>query len=224
MHVNLTDKTVLVVGAGDPLGAEIARTLAAYGARIASADPTADPDTAQQAVDAAIAALGRLDSLVTPLPEPHAGRLAEMAPDDWQAALDEGLRSAFVFCRAVARPMMKQRSGRIILLASSVGMIGCTGQAAFAAASGGIFGLTRTAARELAGRGVTVNCVAVGLLEQPATAALPKDVLDKHLTLVPLARLGTPADVANTVAFLASDAASYITGQVIAVDGGMVMG
>ena len=147
--------------------------------------------------------------------------LVRMKASDWDAVLDVNLKGAFYCLKNAARPMMKQRYGRIINIASVVGVIGNAGQANYVASKAGIIGLTKTAAKEFATRGITVNAVAPGFIETDMTAVLPDKVREAMLGQVPLGRAGTPEDVADAVAFLASDQAAYITGQVIHVSGGM---
>ncbi|WP_067931472.1 3-oxoacyl-[acyl-carrier-protein] reductase [Alicyclobacillus kakegawensis] len=181
------------------------------------------PEQADRLVESALAAFGRVDVLVNNAGITRDTLLMRMKEEDWQAVLNTNLTGAFHMLRAVARPMMKQRSGRIINVTSVVGMMGNAGQANYASAKAGLIGLTKSAARELAGRGITVNAVAPGLVETDMTAALPAQAKEHMLQQIPLGRIGRPEDVAAAVAFLASDAAAYITGQVIAVDGGMAM-
>jgi 3-oxoacyl-[acyl-carrier protein] reductase len=143
--------------------------------------------------------------------------------DDWDAVLDANLRGAFATIRAASRGMMKKRWGRIINITSVVGITGNKGQANYAASKAGLIGLTKSVAKELASRNILANVVAPGFIETDMTAAMTDDAKKTLFTQIPLERLGTPADIANVVAFLASDASSYITGQVFVVDGGMVM-
>jgi 3-oxoacyl-[acyl-carrier protein] reductase len=147
--------------------------------------------------------------------------MVRMKDQDWDAVLDVNLKGAFYCTRAAARVMMKQRSGRIINISSIVGVIGNPGQANYVASKAGLIGLTKTAARELAGRGITVNAVAPGFIETDMTSALPDKVKAAMLSQIPMGRTGKPEDVARAVAFLASEDAAYITGQVIHVSGGM---
>jgi len=146
-----------------------------------------------------------------------------MSEEDWDAVLDANLKGTFLCTRAAAKLMIKQRSGRIINITSVMGQVGNPGQANYSASKAGIVGFTRTVARELGSRGITVNAVAPGFIETNMTDALKEEARAQILTKVPLNRLGTPEDVGGVVAFLASDAASYITGQVITVDGGMTV-
>jgi 3-oxoacyl-[acyl-carrier protein] reductase len=146
-----------------------------------------------------------------------------MKDDDWDAVLDTNLSAVFRMSRAVMRPMMKQRYGRIVNITSVVGVMGNQGQANYAAAKAGVAGMTRALARELASRSITVNCVAPGFIATDMTAGLPEAQQQALLTQIPLGQLGTPDDIASAVAFLASPQAGYITGQELNVNGGMYM-
>ncbi|MDQ0190865.1 3-oxoacyl-[acyl-carrier protein] reductase [Alicyclobacillus cycloheptanicus] len=178
---------------------------------------------ADRLVESALAAFGRVDVVVNNAGITRDGLLMRMKDEDWNAVLDTNLKGAFHMIRASARQMMKQRYGRIINISSVVGLIGNAGQANYAAAKSGLIGLTKSAARELASRNITVNAVAPGYIMTDMTSALPESVLEKIQTQIPLGRVGVPAQVAHAVKFLASDLADYITGQVLNVDGGMVM-
>jgi len=151
------------------------------------------------------------------------GLLIRMSDEDWDAVLDVNLKGTFLFTRAVARPMMKQRSGAIVNIASIIGLIGNAGQCNYSASKAGVIALTKSSAKELAARNVRVNAVAPGFIESKMTEVLPEEVRKKMLDAIPLQRFGSPQDVAKVVVFLASDAATYITGQVVNVSGGMVM-
>jgi 3-oxoacyl-[acyl-carrier protein] reductase len=166
---------------------------------------------------------GRVDVLVNNAGVTADGLLVRMKEEDWDRVMDINLKGAFHCTQAVAKTMMKQRSGRIINMASVVGVMGNAGQANYVASKAGLIGLTKTAARELAPRGITVNAVAPGFIETSMTAELPEKVKEAMLAQIPLGRMGRPEDVADVVAFLASEKASYITGQVIHVNGGMHM-
>jgi 3-oxoacyl-[acyl-carrier protein] reductase len=146
-----------------------------------------------------------------------------MKEEDWDRVIDTNLKGTFLFSKAVIRPMMKQRSGRIINIGSVVGVSGNPGQANYVAAKAGVIGMTKSMARELASRGITVNAVAPGFIETDMTAVLGDEVRNQILSQIPLARFGSPEDVASAVRFLASEDAAYITGQTLHVDGGMVM-
>ena len=168
-------------------------------------------------------AAGRIDVLVNNAGITKDGLLVRLKENDWDAVLSINLRAAFRCMKIVGKMMMKQRTGRIINMASIVGMIGNAGQANYVASKAGLIGLTKTAAKELAPRGVTVNAIAPGFIETDMTAALPDNVKQAMLEQIPLGRAGKPEDIASAVAFLVSAEASYITGQVIHVSGGMFM-
>ena len=166
---------------------------------------------------------GRVDVLINNAGITIDGLLVRMKEEDWDRVLAINLKGAFHCIQAVAKIMMKQRAGRIINMASVVGVMGNAGQANYVASKAGLIGLTKTAARELAPRGITVNAVAPGFIDTPMTAGLPEKVKEAMLAQLPTGRFGQPEDVAETVAFLASEKASYITGQVIHINGGMYM-
>jgi 3-oxoacyl-[acyl-carrier protein] reductase len=237
----------LVTGASRGIGAAVAKRLAAEGAVVAinyagradaaaevvsaieSAGGTAaafqadvsDPAACAALVDDVVARFGRIDVLVNNAGITRDGLLVRMSDDDWRAVLDTNLSGAFYLSRAAGKLMMKQRSGSIINISSVVGVMGNAGQTNYAAAKAGLIGLTKSVARELAGRGVRANAVAPGFIATDMTDALPVAARDAATASIAMGRLGSPEDIAATVAFLASDDASYITGQVIAVDGGM---
>jgi len=178
---------------------------------------------AKRLIEVALAAFGRIDTLVNNAGVTRDTLILRMKDEDWDEVINTNLRGAFHMIRGVARPMMKQRSGCIINLASVVAFTGNPGQANYVAAKAGLIGLTKSAARELAPRNITVNAVAPGFIETDMTSVLPNDVLETMLKQIPLGAVGLPKYVADAVTFLASDKASYITGQVLNVDGGMVM-
>lgn len=178
----------------------------------------------EKLVKAAIDNFGRIDILVNNAGITRDNIVARMKADEWQAVLDTNLTGAFNCVKAAMRPLLKQKAGgRIINLSSVIGLAGGTGQANYAAAKAGVIGLTKSLARELAGRQITVNAVAPGYIDTEMTAVLPEEVKTGIVGQIPLGRTGTAEDVAEIVVFLASDRAGYITGQVVAVDGGLVM-
>lgn len=245
MKIDLTGKNALVTGSTRGIGRAIAETLAAAGARVAvvGRDKTradevaaaignsahgfacdvADAAAVNQLVADVEAAFGGIDILVNNAGITRDNLLVRLKDDDWDAVLNANLRGAFLATRAAARGMMKRRWGRVINIASVVGLTGNKGQANYAASKAGLIGLSRAVARELASRNVLVNVVAPGYIETDMTAALSDEARTALSSQIPLERLGTPGDIAGAVAFLASDYASYITGQVFVVDGGMVM-
>lgn len=240
-------RVALVTGASRGIGAAVALRLAAEGASVAvnyagrvdaasavvtaieEADGTAiavqadvsDPAACAALVDATIARFGQIDILVNNAGITRDGLLVRMSDEDWQSVIDTNLSGAFYLSRSVGKLMMKQRSGSIINMASVVGVMGNAGQVNYAAAKAGLIGMTKSIARELAGRGVRANAVAPGFIATDMTDALPQAAREAAMSTIAMGRLGTPEDIAAAVAFLASDDAAYITGQVIAVDGGM---
>ena len=238
-----------MTGAGRGIGHAIAVRLASEGARVASvsrteanAQRTADEINGAHAgaakayaVDVADHAavqkcgaqilkdFGRVDILVNNAGVTRDGLSMRMSIEDWDTVLNTNLKGAFNFVQALMRPMIKQRSGRIINISSVIGLIGNAGQANYSASKAGLIGLTKSLARELASRGITVNAVAPGLIETDMTGVLSDEIRQAILQKIPLGRLGQPDDIAAAVAYLASAEARYITGQVLTVDGGMVM-
>jgi len=243
------NQVAIVTGAGRGIGHAIAVRLASEGARVASvsrteanAQRTADEINATRANTAKAYAVdvsdhaqvqqvgarileefGRVDILVNNAGVTRDGLSMRMSLDDWDTVLNTNLKGAFNFAQAVQRSMIKQRSGRIINISSVIGLIGNAGQANYAASKAGLLGLTKSLAREMASRGITVNALAPGLIETDMTSVLSEEIRKSILSKIPLGALGQPEDIASAVAFLASPEAKYITGQVLAVDGGMVM-
>ncbi len=245
MHIDLSGKNALVTGSTRGIGRAIAETLSGAGARVAivgrdkaRADDVApgvgngaqafacdvsDLAAVNRLVTEVEGAFGSIDILVNNAGVTRDNLLLRLKDDDWEAVLNANLRGAFATIRAAARGMMRRRWGRIINIASIVGLTGNKGQANYAASKAGLVGLSKAVAKELASRNILVNVVAPGFIETDMTAALTPEARQVLARQVPLERLGLPSDVAGTVAFLASDHASYITGQVLVIDGGMVM-
>jgi 3-oxoacyl-[acyl-carrier protein] reductase len=243
------NQIAIVTGAGRGIGEAIAKRLAEGGAKIAcvsrseansakvadainaahpgAAKPYAVDVADKKAVEAAAAQIfadfGKVDILVNNAGITRDGLAMRMSEEDWDAVLNTNLKGAFNFIQAVMRPMIKQRSGRIVNIASVAGLMGNAGQANYAASKAGLIGLTKTLARELAGRGITVNAVAPGFIKTDMTDVLNDNIKNAVVGQIPLGRFGEPTDIAAAVAYLASADASYITGQTLTVDGGMVM-
>jgi len=193
------------------------------GEAIAVQADVCDADGAKELVRAALNALGTVDILVNNAGITRDNLLLRMSEDDWDAVLDTVLKGAFHCTKAALRTLLRKRQGRIINIGSVVGLAGNAGQANYAAAKAGLVGFTKSLARELGSRNITVNLVAPGFIETDLTSGLPQRTIEAVLAQTPLARLGRPIDVAGAVVFLASDAAAYVTGQVLRVDGGMAM-
>ena len=247
--MNLTGKVALVTGASRGIGQATAIELAKAGADVvvnfigneAVAQETVekiealgrkaikikanvgDADDVQAMVDEAIATFGHIDILVNNAGITRDGLLIRMKDSDWDEVLNISLKGVYLVTKAVAKLMVKQRAGRIINMTSVSGVTGNVGQANYAAAKAGVIGFTKTCAKELAARGITVNAVAPGFIETAMTDVLPEKIKEGIAATVPLGRMGQPEEIAGVVTFLASDFASYITGQVLNVDGGMVM-
>ena len=250
VEIDLTGKLALVTGAGRGIGRATALRLGAAGATVV-VNYNSSEEAAQEVVGAIEAAGGTARAVkanvsnndeVEPMIEAlgkefgavhilvnNAGitrdnLMMRMSLDEWDSVINTNLRSAYYCSRAVLRAMLRNRWGRIISLSSVSGLTGNAGQANYAAAKAGLLGLTRSLAREVGSRGITVNAVAPGFIETDMTAALPPEIKDAMVKQTPLGRYGQPDDIANAILFLASDMSSYITGQVLTVDGGLVMG
>ncbi len=244
----LNKKVALVTGAGRGIGRTIALTLAQAGCRVVvnnlSTERNAavvaelqtlgaealgvvgsvdEPEIAEHAVKAGIDEWGRLDIVVNNAGINRDGLLARMSDEAWADVLRVNLTGAFNVIRAATRPMLRARAGRIINISSVVGRMGNAGQANYAASKAGLIGLTKATARELGSRGVTCNAIAPGFIDEGMTEDLSAEVREALLQQIPLGKLGSAADVAAAVVFLASDAAGYVTGQTLSVDGGMTM-
>lgn len=177
----------------------------------------------EQAVDAVLKEFGQIDILVNNAGITKDGLLMKMSEDDWDQVLNVNLKSVYNLCKALCRPMMKARSGAIINISSVIGLIGNAGQANYAASKSGIIGFTQSLAKELASRNIRVNCIAPGYIETSMTDVLPQAVKEQVLAKIPMNRIGQPDDIAHAALFLAGARSAYITGQVLTVDGGMVM-
>lgn len=184
----------------------------------------ADAEAVQENIKELIAVHGKIDILVNNAGITRDGLMARMKEDDWDSVLDTNLKGAFLCSKAVMRTMMKQRWGRIVNVSSVVGFVGNSGQVNYGAAKAGLTGLTKSMARELAGRNITVNCVAPGYIVTEMTDGLTEDVQEALKAQIPMGTLGTPEDVAASVGFLASTDSNYVTGQTLHVNGGMYMG
>jgi 3-oxoacyl-[acyl-carrier protein] reductase len=247
--IDLTGRSAVVTGGSRGIGRAIALRLAAQGAdvtfsyrgNVAAAEETAaeiralgrealayqgdvsDPETADGLVKAALEAFGKVDILVNNAGITRDDLIMRMSLDAWRSVLETNLFGAFYAIKAVTRPMLKAKGGRIVNITSVSGQAGQTGQANYSAAKAGLIGLTKATARELASRGITCNAVAPGFVLTELTKDLPQPLQDEITARTPLGRFGTTEEIASAVAFLASDEAAFITGQVLAVDGGLVM-
>jgi 3-oxoacyl-[acyl-carrier protein] reductase len=249
--MNLSNKVAIVTGSARGIGKAIALRLAEAGADIVVNDIAAAAEVLEQTandiralghkalavtadvssaadvtrmIEAAVTTMGKVDILVNNAGVTRDQLIMRMTDEEWDTVLNIDLKSAFLCTRAVLRHMMKQRWGRIINIASVVGIMGNAGQANYASAKAGIIGLTKSIAKEAGSRGITANAIAPGFIETKMTEKLDEKQKQLLLQRVPLGTIGTPRDVAETVAFLASEEAHYITGQVIGVDGGMSLG
>jgi 3-oxoacyl-[acyl-carrier protein] reductase len=248
---DLTGKTALVTGGSRGLGRAIALALAGQGADVAvnyrgnaaaagevtaeisrigrralaiQGDTSAGREACEAIVKAALDGLGSVDILVNNAGITRDNLLMRMDGEEWDAVISTNLSGPFWMTRAIARPMLKARSGRIINMSSAAGRMGNPGQANYAAAKAGLIGLTKTTARELASRGITCNAIAPGLIETDLTADMPEAATEALKALTPLGYVGSVEDVAAAAVYFASDEARYVTGQVLGVDGGIVMG
>jgi 3-oxoacyl-[acyl-carrier protein] reductase len=244
----LEGKTAIVTGGALGIGKAICRTFAENGCDLAICDvdgdaaeataaelraigrkaepyvvDVADPQAVAAVVDKIVDTFSRVDILVNNAGITRDGLIVRMSEADWEAVLAVNLKGCFSFVKAVAGPMMRQRAGTIISIASIVGMMGNPGQANYAASKAGVIGLTKSVAKELASRNITANAIAPGFIKTRMTDKLTDAQRDKMLAQIPLKRLGSPDDVARAALFLASPQANYITGQVLVVDGGMLM-
>lgn len=245
----LAGKVALVTGASRGIGREIALTLAGYGAdvivnyngskekaeevvneitnmgrkAVSVQCSVADMEACTNMITAMHAEFGHIDILVNNAGITKDNLLMKLSEEDFDSVLDTNLKGTFHMIKGLYRIFLKQRAGRIINMTSVSGILGNAGQANYAASKAGVIGLTKTTARELASRGITVNAVAPGYIDTDMTQAMSQSAKDAVLEQIPLKRVGSPKDIAETVAFLASDKASYITGQVISVDGGMAI-
>jgi 3-oxoacyl-[acyl-carrier protein] reductase len=250
MTTPLSGKVALVTGGSRGIGRAICQRLAVLGAQVvvnyvsnpAAADETvalienaggqarssrfdvAEAAQVQPAIEAMIEQCGRIDILVNNAGITRDGLLMKMKEESWDQVLDTNLKGAFTCIKAVSRPMMKQRWGRIVNISSVIGFMGNAGQVNYAAAKAGLVGLTRSAARELASRSITVNGVAPGYIDTDMTSELTPEIKEKILAEIPLGSMGSAEDVAAAVAFLVTDEARYVTGQFLHVNGGMFMG
>jgi 3-oxoacyl-[acyl-carrier protein] reductase len=244
VKIDLTGKSALVTGSTRGIGRAIAETLATCGAKVAVvgrdksksdavaagiagargyACDVASPSDVLKLVEDVEKDFGAIDILVNNAGITKDNLMLRIKDDDWDAVLDSNLRSAFLAIRAASRGMMKRRWGRIVNISSVVGLTGNKGQTNYAASKAGLIGLTKSVAKELASRNILCNAIAPGFIETDMTAAMTEEARTGMMAQIPLARLGTPADIAWSTAYLCSEYASYMTGQVLVVDGGLVM-
>jgi 3-oxoacyl-[acyl-carrier protein] reductase len=244
----LAERIAIVTGSGQGIGRAIALELARRGAHIVTNDVTgccaddtlalvrelgsdglavtadvSDSTQVENLVKTVIDTFGQVDILVNNAGTTRDNLIMRMPEDEWDLIQRVNLKSAWLCSKAVIRPMMRRKYGRIINISSASGLMGQAGQTNYSASKAGMIGLTKALAREVASRGITANAVAPGFIKTALTEKMPQDILDQLLPLIPVGRVGTVEDVAHAVAFLAGDLASYITGQVLSVDGGLVM-
>lgn len=244
----LEDKVALITGGARGIGREIAFVFAKEGANIAlcdinlqQAEETAkeikglgkeaiafgvdvtDSKAVQEMVDKILDKFGKIDILINNAGIARDALLIRMSEQDWDSVIAVNLKGTFNCTKAVAKVMLKQRSGRIVNIASIIGLMGNVGQANYSASKAGIIGFTKSVAKEIASRGINVNAIAPGFIQTDMTVKLPRDIKNKMLSRIPFGRFGEPKDVANLALFLSSESSSYITGQVIQVDGGLLM-
>lgn len=245
----LKDKIAVVTGGAQGIGKAIAETLAQHGAHVVVADiklekaeataqaiaastgrraiavqgNVADSESAKAMIDRAIEEFGRIDILINNAGTTRDNLIMRISEADWDLVLSINLKGAFNCSKAAVRPMMKQRSGRIVNISSVSGLAGQAGQTNYSSSKAGLIGFTKALAKEVGSRGITVNAVAPGFIETDLTKDLPAELKEMAIKNTPLGRWGVPQDIANAVAFLVSDEAAFITGQVLSVDGGMVM-
>ncbi len=244
----LKEKVAMITGGARGIGRDIAATFSRYGAKVALADVSddalratvkeiesggaqaigvktdvTDADSVENLIQKTLDNFSRIDILINNAGITRDNLLMRMKEDEWDSVLNVNLKGTFICTKAVSRHMMRQRQGRIINIASIVGIIGNAGQTNYAASKGAVISFTKSAAKELASRAITVNAIAPGFIKTDMTARLSEEITQKMLSLIPLGTFGETADVAHAALFLASDLSRYITGQVIKVDGGMVM-
>ncbi len=249
MKIDLKDKVALVTGSRRGIGKKIAEALASCGATVivtatsqegceevakelkekfgvetfALKADIKNKDEINELINKSLEKFGKIDILVNNAGITKDNLLMRMSDDEWQTVIDTNLNSVFHFIKGVVRPMMKNKFGRIINISSVVGLMGNPGQVNYAATKAGVLGITKSVAKEFGKKGITCNAIAPGFIKTDMTESLPQEMLDNLINMLPLQRMGEPEEIASMVAFLASDYANYITGQVIKIDGGMLM-